>query len=87
MWSSSGDELDEGGLLKQQKEESVSSSEDEFEKEMQMELESVMRSYENDHGKNSFKRNNLLYCNCFTFSIEHPRVCLGLCLMSSFVCV
>ena len=43
---------DEEGLLKQQKQESVLSSEDEFEKEMQMELESVMRNYENDHGKN-----------------------------------
>ena len=86
-WSSSGDELDEGGLLKQQKEESISSSEDEFEKEMQMELESVMRSYENDHGKNSFEHNNLICCSCCIFSIEHLRVCLELCLMSSFVCV
>lgn len=44
---SSDDELKEKGVL-QQEEASCSSSEDEFEKEMQVELESVMRSYE-DH--------------------------------------
>ena len=38
------------GGLKRQKQDVKSSSEDEFEKEMDMELESVMRSYENDHG-------------------------------------
>lgn len=46
---SSDDELGEEALLKRQKQESNSSSEDEFEKEMEMELESVMRTYENDH--------------------------------------
>lgn len=44
---SSDDEFVEKRLSKQ-KQESMSSSEDEFEKEMQMELENVMRSYEND---------------------------------------
>jgi len=37
--------------LKRQKQEAESSSGDEFEKEMDMELESVMRTYENSQGR------------------------------------
>lgn len=55
---SSGDELDEEGVLKQQRQESSSSSEDEFEKEMEMELESVMKTFENDHGGDTKQKAN-----------------------------
>lgn len=48
---SSDDEFVTEGLLKDQKQETGSSSEDEFEKEMDLELESVIKSYEGDHGK------------------------------------
>ena len=47
---SSDDELAVEGL-KHQKQEAESSSEDEFEKEMDIELENVMRTYENSQGR------------------------------------
>lgn len=46
---SSDDEFVTEGLLKDQKQEIGSSSEDEFEKEMDLELESVIKSYTGDH--------------------------------------
>lgn len=49
---SSDDDLKEVGFLKERR-ESGSSSEDEFEKEMQMELESVLRSYEQQSEQNA----------------------------------
>lgn len=51
LWyCSSDDELAVEGL-KCQKQDAESSSEDEFEKEMDMELECVMRTYENNQGR------------------------------------
>lgn len=56
---SSGDEFLPGGLLKDKKQETEGSSEDEFEKEMDLELESVMKSYTEEHEDQGSQNENI----------------------------